>query len=355
MTTTCDFLVTVQPSARTFTAHADETVLAAAIRQGVTLPYGCKDGACGSCKCLLVAGQVENLPHAEQALSPHEKSQGFILTCRAKAETDITLESRQVSHESAFPIRKMPVRVSQMEALSADVMRLVLQLPAQQNFQYHAGQFVEFVLKDGARRAYSMATPPHAQADAPSLELHIRHLSGGKFTDQVFSTLQPRDILRIEGPFGSFVLHDDAQHKPLILLATGTGFAPVKAMLEHLQHTGNTRPVFLYWGGRTLADLYLHDWLEAFVATLPQIHYTAVLSQPHALWQGKSGYILEALRGDFPDLSNCQVYACGSPTMVAAAEKLAIRESQLPPEHFFADAFTSEADKAMPPTAPDFL
>ena len=354
MTTTCDFLVTVQPSARTFTVHADESVLAAAIRQGVTLPYGCKDGACGSCKCQLVSGQIEHLPHAEQALSEREKNEGFILTCRARAQTDITLESRQVSHESAYPIRKMPVRVSHMEALSPDVMRILLQLPAQQNFQYHAGQYVEFVLKDGARRAYSMATPPHTQEQTPNLELHIRHLPGGKFTDQVFSTMQPRDILRVEGPFGSFVLQDGRQNR-LIFLVTGTGFAPVKAMLEHLQHTGNTRPVSLYWGGRTQADLYLHDWLVALASTQPQIDYTAVLSQPHAQWHGKSGYILEAMQHDYPDLSGCDVYACGSPTMVAAAQRLAIGQCQLPSENFYADAFTSEADKAQPQTAPVFL
>lgn len=354
-TTVHDFTVTVQPSARNFTTHTNESILDAAIRQGVTLPYGCKDGACGSCKCKLLQGQVEQQPHAEQALTVQEKDAGFILTCRAKAQSDITLESRQVTHELAFPIRKMPVRVSSLEKLSTDVMRIIFQLPAQQNFQYHAGQFIEFILKDGSRRAYSMARASGVtnSDEAPSLELHIRHLPGGKFTDHVFGAMQPREILRIEGPFGSFFLREQSQ-APIILLATGTGFAPIKAILEDMHHKKIQRPTTLYWGGRTRHDLYMHDWVQSMVQKMPHLQYIPVLSNManNPNWNGQTGYIHAAMKNDFPNLSQYEVYACGSPSMIEAAKQTAITECHLPQDKFFADAFINEADKATFSLAP---
>ncbi|MBK5206266.1 MAG: CDP-6-deoxy-delta-3,4-glucoseen reductase, partial [Polaromonas sp.] len=248
------FNVTVQPSGRTFSVDQDEAVLTAAIRQGIGLPYGCKDGACGSCKCKLLEGSVTLGVHQLKALSPEEEASGLILTCCGMAHSDVVIESRQVTDESAFPVKKMPVRVISLVRASHDVMVLRLQLPASDVFKYHAGQYVEFLLRDGARRAYSMANAPHTLTDNPSVELHIRHMPGGKFTEHVFGAMKEKEILRVEGPYGSFFLREDSS-KPMVLLASGTGFAPIKALIEHMQFKGITRPAVLYWGGRRPADL----------------------------------------------------------------------------------------------------
>ncbi|MDO9200914.1 MAG: 2Fe-2S iron-sulfur cluster-binding protein, partial [Hydrogenophaga sp.] len=179
------FTITVQPSGRTFESQPNEAILAAGIRQGIGLPYGCKDGACGSCKCKLLSGSVNHGAHQAKALSADEEAAGYVLTCCGVAQSDVVLESRQVTEAGAFPIKKMPVRVSALERASHDVIVLRLQLPASDAFQYHAGQYVEFLLRDGDRRSYSMATAPHTQAVQPSVELHLRHMPGGKFTDHV--------------------------------------------------------------------------------------------------------------------------------------------------------------------------
>jgi CDP-4-dehydro-6-deoxyglucose reductase len=341
------FNVTVQPSGRAFTAQADEPLLAAAIRQGIGLPYGCKDGACGTCKCKKLEGSVTHGAHQLKALSPEEETNGFILTCCAVAHSDVVIESRQVTDESAYPIKKMPVRVSSMVRASPDVMVVRLQLPASDVFKYHAGQYVEFLLRDGDRRAYSMANAPHTQADQPGAELHIRHMPGGKFTDQVFSTMKEKDILRIEGPYGSFFLREDSD-KPLVLLASGTGFAPIKALIEHMQFKGITRPAVLYWGGRRPQDLYMNDWVLAKVAEMPQLTYIPVISNalPEDDWAGRTGFVHQAVLQDLPDLSAHQVYACGAPVVVESARADYSALAGLPAEEFFADSFTTEADKA---------
>ncbi|OIN92903.1 MAG: CDP-6-deoxy-delta-3,4-glucoseen reductase [Comamonadaceae bacterium CG1_02_60_18] len=340
---TSHFHVSVAPSGRSFTVATDETILAAGIRQGVNLPYGCKDGACGSCKCKLLSGQVTLGAHQDKALSADEAAQGYILTCCATAASDVALESRQVTPEGALPVKKMPTRVRQMDKLSDDVMRVQLQLPASEAFLYRAGQYVEFLLKDGKRRSYSMANAPHHVDQG--LELHIRHMPGGLFTDQVFGTLKEKDILRIEGPYGSFYLREDSA-KPIILLASGTGFAPIKALIEHMQHAGIQRPATLYWGGRHPADLYLDNWVRSKLTELPWLRYVPVISDalPNEYWSGRSGFVHLAVLQDTPDLSGHQVYACGAPIVVDSARRDYLAAG-LPADEFFADAFTTEADK----------
>ena len=342
---TTGFQITIQPSARVFTASADESLLAAAMRAGIGLPYGCKDGACGSCKCIKISGTVSHGPHQTKALNADDEENGFVLTCCGVAHSDVVLESRQVTEEGAFPIKKMPSRVSLMEKKSDDVMRVMLQLPANDKFAYHAGQYVEFLLRDGVRRSYSMANAPHTQAEAPGLELHIRHMPGGKFTDQVFGTLKEKDILRIEGPYGSFFLREESK-KPIVLLASGTGFAPIKAILERMQFKNITRPATLYWGGRRPADLYMDDWVKAQLANMPHLRYVPVVSNalPQDGWTGRTGFVHQAVLQDLPDLSLYQVYACGAPIVVDSARADYARAG-LPEEEFFADSFTSEADK----------
>ena len=314
------FTITVEPSGRAFTSEAGEAMLAAGIRQGIGLPYGCKDGACGSCKCKKLSGTVEHGPHQSKALSADEEAAGFVLTCCGVATSDVVLESRQVTELGAFPIKKMPVRVSALEQVTGDVMLLRLQLPANDTFQYHAGQYVEFLLRDGDRRSYSMANAPHTQTDKPGLELHLRHMPGGKFTDHVFGAMKEKDILRIEGPYGSFFLREDSP-KPMILLASGTGFAPIKALIEHMVAKGISRPTTLYWGGRRPVDLYQNDWALAQAAALPWLSYVPVVSDalPGDDWAGRTGFVHQAVLQDFPDLSGHQVYACGAPIVIDSA------------------------------------
>lgn len=340
------YQITVQPSGRQFVVHDDATILAAAINAGVGLPYGCKDGACGSCKCRKLSGTVLHDSYSDKALTGEEVAAGWVLTCRARVRSDVVLESRQVTDVGSFAVRKLPVRVMALERISNDVMSVRLQLPASEKFLYHAGQFIEFILRDGSRRAYSMATAPHVQETTPGLTLHIRHMPGGLFTDHVFGAMKEKEILRIEGPFGSFFLREDSD-RPMIFLASGTGFAPIKALIEHIHHRNIVRPVRVYWGGRRPADLYMHDWLQAQTSVMQNLTYIPVVSdaQPDDNWAGRTGYVHQAVLDDFVDLGDHAVYACGAPAMVRAAQNSYIGQRNLPPEYFFADAFTSAADQ----------
>ena len=343
------FTVTVQPSGRIFSVERDEPILHAAIREGVGLPYGCRDGACGSCKCRLLEGRVIHGAHQQKALSHDEEASGLILTCQAAPQTDIVLEARTVPGAGEFPVRKLPSRVFSIDKPAADVVVLKLQLPANDPLQYRAGQYIEFILRDGSRRSYSMASAPHTQLDKPQIELHLRHLPGGKFTDHVFATMKEKDILRVEGPFGSFFVRDDSD-KPMVLLASGTGFAPIKAIIEHLVHKGNQRKAVLYWGCRSRADLYMHEWAEAATKQMAHLRYVPVLSdaKPEDQWTGRTGLVHHAVMHDLPSLLEHQVYACGAPIMIESAQRDFIARCGLPDDEFYADSFTSEADKHGP-------
>ncbi|MDR0274524.1 MAG: CDP-6-deoxy-delta-3,4-glucoseen reductase [Burkholderiaceae bacterium] len=343
------FTITVQPSARNFQAQPGETLLAAGIRQGIGLPYGCQDGACGACKCKVLTGNVTLGPHLDKALSPEERAQGYILTCRAAATGNVTLHAPQVTQAGAFPVKKMPARVARLERLVPDVMRVLLQLPAGEVMRYHAGQYIEIVLPGGARRGYSMAGAPHTllAGGAPVVDLHIRYMPGGKFTGHVFGGMKEKEILRIEGPYGSFRLQEDSP-KPIVLLAAGTGFAPIKAIIEHLQFLGSARPAALYWGGRRPADLYMDAWVKAKLGEMPHLSYVPVISDalPEDGWRGRTGFVHLAVLQDLPDLSGHQVYACGAPVVIDSARRDYVQQAGLPPQEFYADAFISEADKA---------
>jgi CDP-4-dehydro-6-deoxyglucose reductase len=338
------FQISVQPSNRQFTCDDGETVLAAAIRAGVGLPYGCKNGACGSCKGKLISGSIAQGKHQEKALSAAEAEQGKALFCCAVPHTDLVIEAREVLGVGEFPIKKMPSRVAKIERASDDVAIISLQLPASERLQYRAGQYIEFILRDNKRRSYSMANAPYKDEH---ITLHIRHMPGGLFTDQVFGTLKERDILRFEGPMGTFFLRDDSD-KPMVLLASGTGFAPIKAIVEQAAHNKTTRPIVLYWGGRRPKDLYMNDLCEEWARTLPNFRYVPVVSDalPEDHWNGRTGFVHRAVVDDFPDLSGCQVYACGAPIVVESAKRDFVTACKLPDEEFYADSFTSEADLA---------
>jgi CDP-4-dehydro-6-deoxyglucose reductase, E3 len=338
--------VTLKPANRSFAVERDEPILVAALRQGIALPYGCRDGACGSCKSRLLEGRVIHGVHQQKALSAAEEEDGLILTCCATPQTDCVVEARTVPGAGEYPVLKLPSRVLSIERPAPDVAVIRLQLPANQNLQYRAGQYVEFILRDGARRSYSMANAPHNLGSPPAIELHLRHMPGGKFTDHAFGAMKEKDILRMEGPFGSFFLREDSP-KPIVLLASGTGLAPIKAIIEHLQMKGSTRAAVLYWGCRSKADLYLHAWAEEAARTMPTLRYVPVLSEakPEDGWAGRTGLVHEAVMHDLPDLSGYQVYACGAPIMVDSARRDFVERCALPPDEFFADSFTSEKDK----------
>jgi CDP-4-dehydro-6-deoxyglucose reductase len=336
------FQVTVQPSGRQFTCDEGETILTAAIRAGVGLPYGCKNGACGSCKGKLVEGAVTHGVHQERALSGAEEEKGWSLFCCAKPNSDVVIEAREVLGIGDFPIKKLPTRVAKLDRVTDDVMIVSLQLPANERLQYRAGQYIEFLLKDGKRRSYSMANAPHLDEH---VTVHIRHMPGGLFTDHVFNTMKERDILRFEGPLGTFFLREDSD-KPMVLLASGTGFAPIKAIVEHAVDQKTDRPMVLYWGGRRPKDLYMHALCEEWARTLPNFKYVPVISDalPEDGWTGRAGFVHRAVMEDLPDLSAYQVYACGAPVMVESAQREFVAQCKLPEDEFYADSFTSEAD-----------
>ena len=342
------FNVTVMPSGKQFSVEPDETILEAGLRQAVVLPYGCKNGACGSCKAKIVEGLIEQGPHQVNALKPEDAAGGFALLCCAKPASDLVVEARVIAAAGDVPIRKMPCRVASIERVAPDVAVMRLQLPANERLQYLAGQYVELILRDGARRSYSMASAPHL---AEQIELHVRHVPGGRFTDALFGVTQPpvkeRDILRFEGPMGTFFLREDSV-KPMVLLASGTGFAPIKAIVEHTIKKGITRPMTLYWGGRRPQDLYHAALCEQWAAELPHLRYVPVVSDalPEDGWTGRTGFVHRAVMADFPDLSAFQVYACGAPIVVDSARTDFTQRCGLPEDEFFADSFTTEADLA---------
>ena len=341
--------VTLEPGGHLFACDADETILSAALRAGLLIPYGCKNGACGSCKGRLLSGVLEHGPHQATTLPEEERLQGKCLFCVAKPQGDVTIEARDVRKLGDVVLKTLPCRIEQMDRVTDDVMVLRIKLPANERLQFQAGQYIEFLLKDGKRRSFSMANAPH---DDALIELHIRHLPGGLFTDRVFGVTEPvlkvRDILRFEGAHGSFFLRDESP-KPIVFVASGTGFAPIKAIIEHMFHVGNKRRMILYWGGRRPKDLYLDHLARAWADRHPdQFSYVPVISdaQSEDGWQGRKGFVHQAVMQDLPDLSAYQVYACGVPVMVDAARADFTAKCALPEAEFFADSFTLAATTA---------
>jgi CDP-4-dehydro-6-deoxyglucose reductase, E3 len=331
--------VRIQPSGHQFDVEQGESVLTAALRQDLVLPYGCRNGACGTCKGKIVEGEVDYGVYQKKALTEDDKAQGRALFCQARPLTDLVIEARTIGAAKDIQIKVLPCRVQKMERLAEDVIVLYLRLPANERLQFLAGQYIEFLLKDGSRRSFSMGNAPH---DDELIQLHVRHVPGGQFTAHVFGKMKERDILRFEGPLGTFFLREDSG-KPIVFVASGTGFAPIKSIIEHALRKGVTRPMVLYWGGRRPKDLYM----DALAKQWP-ITYVPVVSDalPEDQWTGRTGFVHRAVMEDFPDLSARQVYACGVPVMVDAAKRDFTQQCKLPEDEFFADSFTTAADLA---------
>ena len=331
------FRITLQPSGHSFTSDGGDSILQAALDAGFAPSYGCRNGTCGSCKGRVIEGVVDHGPAQDQALSMEDRANGLALFCCAKPLSDLVLECREVGSTGDIPVKIMPCRVEKIERVADDVIVLSLKLPANERLQFLAGQYIEFLLKDGKRRAFSIANAPH---DDSLLQLHVRLIAGGEFTGHVFDGMRAKDILRFQGPYGSFFLREESA-KPMILLAGGTGFAPIKALVEHAIHNRIARSMEIYWGARNRAGLYLPELPTGWAAAHGHVRYVPVLSDATAqdAWSGRVGLVHRAVLEDHADLSAYQVYACGAPAMIDAARGEFVARG-LPPEEFFADAFT---------------
>lgn len=332
--------VTIQSSGHAFTVNDGETVLAAALREGIVIAYGCRHGVCGTCKGRLLAGTVNYGTYQEHAMSDAEKRAGMALFCQAQPLADLTIQCREIGAAvKGIQIKLLPARVVKMQRAASDVMLLDLKLPAQERLQFLAGQYIDLLLRGGIRRSFSMANAPR---DDGFLQLHLRNY-GGPFSQHVFGVMKEKDIIRFEGPFGTFFLREESS-KPIVLVASGTGFAPIKAIVEHALATGVARPMTLYWGCRMRSDLYMHELAETWHRA-GKLRYVPVLSEAPASdnWTGRTGFVHRAVMEDFPDLSGHQVYACGAPVMVEAAHLDFTSKCGLPDEEFLSDSFTPAA------------
>lgn len=335
------------PSGKTFQVQTGETVLEAALRQSIGLPYGCRNGACGSCKGSIVSGQVDYGAHQPRTLRDEEKAAGKALFCCAKPLTDLVLDVREIN-TGDIQVRTLPCRVEKIDKVAHDVVVLRLKLPASERLQFLAGQYIDILMKDGKRRSFSLANAPHADE---FLELHIRAVPGGTFSQHVMNEMKERAILRFEGPLGSFFLREDSD-KPIIFMAGGTGFAPIKGIIEHALHTHIDRQIVLYWGVRSLRDLYLPQLPAQWQREYSHFTFIPVLSDPlpEDNWQGRTGLVHQAILDDFADLSGYEVYACGAPIMIEVGQR-EFETRGLPGDAFFADSFTYAAAPAATTTS----
>lgn len=326
------FKTTILPSNHSFPVGKDETILEAALEHGYTLPYSCRNGACGVCKGKILQGSVDYGKAQAFVLNEEDKSAGFALFCCAKPLSDLVVESHEVTTSQEIVVKTLPCRVERMEKLADDVMALYLKLPTNERLQFLSGQYIDILQKEGKPRSFSLANAPHADE---LLELHVRNIAGGEFTHHVFNTMKVRDILRIKGPLGNFFLHEDSP-RPIIFVASGTGFAPVKAIIEHALHIGFKREMHFYWGVRKQSDFYMLDKAHEWEAQ--GIKFTPVVSDEK--WDGRMGFVHQAVLDDFKDLSGFAVYACGAPVVVETAHREFTSQRGLPDDAFYSDAFT---------------
>ena len=328
--------VHVEPSGHEFVTEQGETILAAALRHGLALPYSCRSGLCGACKGKIVRGRVDHGEYEEKALSAQDRASGKALFCQAQPVTDLIVEAHEVTAAEGVPIRTLPCRVVRLERLAHDVMAVYLRLPQSERLQFLAGQYIDILLRGGARRSFSLANAPH---DDEFLQIHVRRVPGGQFSDYVFAGMRERELLRLQGPYGIFFLRNDSE-RPILLMAGGTGFAPIKSIVEHALARQDPRPMHLFWGARRERDLYMHELALSWANTHAKFHYTPVLSEVAAEehWNGRTGWVHDALTTDYPDLGSYDVYASGPPPMIEAG-KTAFQTHGLPEDRLYFDSF----------------
>jgi CDP-4-dehydro-6-deoxyglucose reductase len=331
------FSVRTEPAGHAFEAEPGQTILDAALMRRIGLPYGCRHGTCGSCTAQLLAGRV----HYPEGRPPALEGQpaDACLPCQARAASDLVLRVAEIERLDEIEVRTLPCRVAEKTPLNHDVMRLRLKLPEGQRLPFRAGQYIEILLRDGGKRAFSIANAPH---DDALLELHVRRVPGGRFSDEVFERLAERAILRMQGPLGTFVLREEST-RPILLVGGGTGFAPLKAMVEHALHRGIERPITLYWGVRSRRDLYLPELPASWAEQHPRFRWVPVLSEPDPDWNGRTGWVHEAVLADQPTLADHDVYLSGPPPMVEAG-RAAFEAAGLGIDHLFSDAFEYAAE-----------
>jgi len=336
------YTVHFEPSGHQVEVADGERVLTAALRHGLQLPYSCRGGACGACKAQIIEGDVDYPDGDPQGLNAQERAIGMTLLCSAVPIGDLRIEVHEVTDSEELEVKTLPCRIVKKEQLNHDVLRLFLKLPDNQRLQFLAGQYIDFLLEDGRRRAFSLANAPHRDE---LLELHIRLVPDGDFTDFLFHQAEEKTILRVKGPLGQFTLREDSE-RPMIMMAGGTGFAPIKAILEHAFAEELQQPIYLYWGARAKQDLYLDKLPKRWIEKHPNLHYIPVLSEPQADddWQGATGFVHDAVLANHPDLSNVDVYSAGPPAMVEAGA-VNFERAGLPMDHYYSDAFTYAKDK----------
>jgi CDP-4-dehydro-6-deoxyglucose reductase len=330
------YQVKVESSGHEFSVEANETVLDAALRQGIILPYGCRNGACGSCMGTVLSGSVGYTGGLPPALGPEDAAASKALFCQAHPACDLTIEVREVDAVKDIEIKKLPCRVDRLEQLAQDVIRIYLKVPSSNRLQFLAGQYINVLLKDQVPRAFSIANAPH---DDKFIELHVRYVEGGHFSGQVFHDLKEKALLRLEGPLGTYFLREDSE-RPLILIGGGTGFAPLKGMLEHAFYIGMQRPLHLFWGARSRRDLYLEELPLRWLQQHANFKYTPVLSEPLPGddWAGETGFVTDSVVRHYPDLADYDVYASGPPPMVEAGHRRFI-EHGMDEAQFYSDSF----------------
>ena len=333
--------VSLSPSGKRFQVEDGETVLAAALRQGIHLPYGCRTGSCGTCRAHVTTGQSHYPDGPPLAITALEARSGEALLCRAVPLTDLTVEAQEITAMAKLRVRAMPCRVARLEPLAHDVMALYLRLPAVERLQFLPGQYIDILLPGEHRRSFSLANPPH---DDALLELHVRNVPGGLFSKEVFQHLHEGTLLRIQGPLGTFFLREDSS-RPVIMIAGGTGYAPIQAMLRHLFERGQSRDIVFYWGARAARDLYADAHLKEWMRSQPRFRYVPVLSEPvpEDRWTGRTGLVHEAVLRDFPDLSGHDIYLSGPPPMVQAA-RAAFPGHGANPLRMYSDSFDFPAE-----------
>jgi CDP-4-dehydro-6-deoxyglucose reductase len=333
--------ISIVPSGQRFGAETNEPVLTAALRAGLNLPHSCKGGHCASCRARILAGSFDYPePHLPAGITPAEAGDGFALLCQARALSDLVVETREVRPAAEVEIKSLPCRIERMERLAEDVMAVFLRLPAVEELHYVAGQYLDVILSAGRRRSFSLASAP---ADGKLLELHVRKASSSGFTGQLFDSMRAGTLLRVEGPLGQFWFRGESPRQPLFI-GGGTGYAPLRAMLRQLLAQGDRRPLTLYWGARTAADLYEHNWLLDVAKLRAGFEYRPVLSDADpASWHGRVGLVHDAVLREAPNLAAFDVYASGPPAMIEAVREQFIAAG-LPREQLYFDSFDYAPD-----------